>query len=83
MLPTNFSREVAALPALLAAARLQLTTEPARRASGPENKERVRNATALMAEISPVVDDSDGVAHQVMAHEAKPKVQGDLTPRLY
>ena len=48
--PGNYSRELAALPALLSAARAQLRAEAGRRVSSPINTERVRNATALLEE---------------------------------
>lgn len=50
-LPSNYTREVEALPALVRAARDQLRSEPAKRVSSAINKERVRNATALLLEI--------------------------------
>ena len=48
--PSNYSKEMAALPALIRSARAQLVAEPARRVSTPLNSERVRNATALVVE---------------------------------
>ena len=48
--PGNYSRELAALPALLSAARAQLRAEAGRRVSSPINTERARNATALLEE---------------------------------
>ena len=81
VVPANFSKEAAALSPLLEAARAQLAAEPTRRASSALNKERVRNATALLLELTPVADATDGSAHQVLPLEAKPKVQVDLTPR--
>ena len=48
--PSNFTNEMAAVPATLAAARAQLRAEPARRAKTDINRERVRNATALVEE---------------------------------
>ena len=48
--PANYSKEMAALPALIRAARAQLVAEPTRRVSPPLNSERVRNATALVVE---------------------------------
>ena len=52
VVPANFSREMRALPALLAAARVQIRDEPAKRATG-DNRARVRNATALLADFEP------------------------------
>ena len=52
-LPANFSREMAALPALLETARAQARDgEPAKRATGA-NKARVRNATAWLTDFAP------------------------------
>ena len=81
VVPGNFSKEAAALTPLLEAARAQLALEPTKRASTPLNKERVRNASALLLELAPVADTTDGSAHQVLPLEVKPKVQADLTPR--
>ena len=54
--PANFSAEIRSLRPLLDAARAQLTSDVSRRtASSAINKARVRNATALMQEIEPVV----------------------------
>ena len=52
VVPANFSREMGALPALLAAARAQIRDEPAKRATG-DNRARVRNATALLVDFEP------------------------------
>ena len=49
-LPANFSKEMTAFPGVLDRAREQLNGgEPPKRATGA-NVERVRNATALLAE---------------------------------
>ena len=48
--PANYSRELAAFPALVRAARAQLKAQAGRRVSSQINQERVRNATALADE---------------------------------
>ena len=50
--PTNYSNELLALPALVAAARAQLRAEAGGRVQTLINLERVRNATALLDETS-------------------------------
>lgn len=50
-LPSNYTREVDALPALVREARDQLRIGPVKRVSSDINKERVRNATALVMEL--------------------------------
>ena len=52
VVPANFSKEMGALPALLAAARAQVRDEPRKRATG-DNQARVRNATALLVDFAP------------------------------
>ena len=52
VVPANFSKEMGALPALLAAARAQVRDEPKKRATG-DNQARVRNATALLVDFEP------------------------------
>ena len=53
--PANFSAEVGALPKLLDGARKQLLEGVATRTTSSEmNKERVRNATALLMNLAPV-----------------------------
>ena len=51
-MPANFSKEMDALPALLAAAKAQVRDEPRKRATG-DNQARVRNATALLVDFEP------------------------------
>ncbi|KAL3898916.1 MAG: hypothetical protein SGPRY_012744 [Prymnesium sp.] len=56
--PSNFTREITALPSLIRAAVKQLATEPAKRASSAVNRARVRNATALLVELAAIPDPS-------------------------